>query len=74
MWRSAVLGPRENKMSDDKKKTGKPDQIRVNKSEPYEVNQVAKKLDVTPAVVKKAIEKVGPMRKDVEAEIKKGKK
>ncbi|AOZ06784.1 DUF3606 domain-containing protein [Cupriavidus malaysiensis] len=60
-------------MADDLKKKDGRDRAKVNKSEAWEVNQVAKKHGVTPAVVKKALEKVGPVRTRVEQEIKKSK-
>lgn len=58
-------------MPDNKKKTGKGDDIRVSAKQPYEVAYVAKKAKVTPAAAKKAIEKAGPMRKNVEKALKK---
>lgn len=61
-------------MADDLTKRGKPDRDRVNPSEKWEVDPVAKKFSVTPAAVKEAIKKVGPMREDVERELAKKKK
>lgn len=56
-------------MSDDKKKTGKPDRDRVSRTERYEVDRLAKKHQMPPPLVEKVIEQVGPMRKDVEKKL-----
>jgi hypothetical protein len=56
-------------MSDDKKKVGKPDRDRVSGNEPYEVGDLAKKHQMPAPLVKKVIEQVGPMRKDVEKKL-----
>ena len=61
-------------MSDDKKKTGKADRDRVASTEPYEVARIAKKFELPPPLVKKVIEREGPMRKDVEKYLEKMKK
>jgi hypothetical protein len=61
-------------MPDNKKKVGKPDRDRVNKNEKYEVAYEAKKMKVAPAKVVAAANKVGPMRKKIEAQLRKGKK
>jgi hypothetical protein len=54
-----------------KKKNSAADRNRVAAGQKYEVAYVAKKMGVTAADVKAAIKKVGNMRKDVEAELKK---
>lgn len=46
-------------MSDDKSKTGAPDRDRINVNEDYELRDWSKKLGVSPAQLKKAVEKVG---------------
>ena len=61
-------------MPDDKSKTGKPDRDRVAADEPYEVAYLANKFKVSEKLVRKAIKKAGPMRDDVEKEIKRRKK
>ncbi len=61
-------------MSDDKKKTGKPDRDRVSGNEKYEVDYVAKKHGLPAPLVKKVIEQEGPMRKDVDAYLEKMKR
>jgi len=58
-------------MADDKTKTGKADRDRINTSEDYEVRDWSKKFGVSKDQLKKAVKKVGPMAKDVEAELKK---
>jgi hypothetical protein len=61
-------------MSDDKKKTGKPDRNRVSSTERYEVDRLVKKFDLPEPLVKKVIVQEGPMRKDVEKYLEKMKK
>lgn len=56
-------------MSDDLSKRGKPDRIRVNPKEPYEVRDWAKHWGVTQQDVVDAEKNVGPMANDVEAEL-----
>ncbi|HEY4204539.1 MAG TPA: DUF3606 domain-containing protein [Xanthobacteraceae bacterium] len=60
-------------MADNRKKTGKADRARVSTKEKYEVAYEAKKMGVTKEAVIKAAKKVGPMRKNIEAELKKTK-
>ena len=52
-------------MSDDKSKTGKADDIRININQDYERRDWAKKLGVTEEQLRKAVQAVGPMVKDV---------
>jgi len=52
-------------MADDKTKTGKPDRDRINTGEDYEVRDWARKFGVSEAALKAAVQKVGPMAKDV---------
>jgi len=61
-------------MADNKKKTGKADDIRVAGKQDYEVAYVAKKAGVKKSVAQKAVDATGPMRKSVEAELRKKKK
>jgi hypothetical protein len=61
-------------MPDNKKKKGKPDRDRVNKGERYEVAYEAKKMKVPKAKVIAAAKKAGPMRKNIEAALRKGKR
>jgi len=58
-------------MADDKTKTGKADRDRINASEDYEVRDWSEKFGVSKDRLKEAVKKVGPMAKDVEAELKK---
>lgn len=53
-------------MSDDKNKRGKPDRDRVNINEPYEVRQWTEYWGVTEAQLRRCVERVGVMVKDVE--------
>ena len=52
-------------MPDDKDKTGKPDDIRINVNEDYEVRYWSQNLNVTPEQLKDAVRQVGPMVADV---------
>jgi len=56
-------------MSDDKSKQGKADRDRINTSEDYEVQDWAKHFGVSKEKIKDAVEKVGPMVKDVQKEL-----
>ncbi len=58
-------------MADNKQKTGKPDRDRISLSEDYEVQDWAKKFNVTPAELRKAVKEVGNNAKDVEQFFKK---
>jgi predicted metal-binding transcription factor (methanogenesis marker protein 9) len=59
-------------MSDDLSKKGNADRIRVAKGEEHEVKYLANKFGVSKEEVEKAIDRAGPMRENVEAELKKG--
>lgn len=52
-------------MADDLTKRGKPDQIRVNVNEPWELKRWSKEFGVTEKALKDAVGAVGPMVKDV---------
>jgi hypothetical protein len=52
-------------MADDKTKAGKPDRDRINVNEDYELRDWSKKFGVSPDALKAAVQKVGPMAKDV---------
>jgi hypothetical protein len=55
-------------MSDDKKNTGKQDDIRVDSKDPSEVEYLHRQFpNKTHQEVKDAVVKYGPMRKDIEA-------
>ena len=54
-------------MADNKKKVGKPDRIRVSGTERYEVDQIAKKFELPPPLVRNVIKQEGPMRRNVES-------
>jgi len=58
-------------MADDKSKTGKADRNRINVHEDYELNDWSSHFHVSKDRLKKAVEKVGPMVKDVERELNK---
>jgi len=55
------------------KNVGKPDRDRISLSEDYEVQDWSKKFGVTSEELKKAVNKVGSIAKDVETYLKKGK-
>lgn len=56
-------------MPDDKTKTGKDDDIRINVHQPYELHDWSRKLNVTTDELKRVVTKVGPMVKDVKKEL-----
>ena len=51
---------------DDKTKTGKIDDLRININESYEVRYWSEKFDTTEDELKKAVTAVGPMVSNVE--------
>jgi Protein of unknown function (DUF3606) len=57
-------------MSDDNKKPGSQDRLRINVNEDYELRDWSKKFNVTPDRLKEAVKKVGVMAADVEKELK----
>ena len=57
-------------MADDKTNRGSQDRARVNVNEDYEVQYWTGKFGCTREQLKAAVEKVGVMAKDVEAELK----
>jgi len=56
-------------MSDSTDKIGKPDRDRINVNEDYELRDWSEKFGVTPDELKRAVQKVGVMVKDVEKEL-----
>ncbi|CAN5459319.1 DUF3606 domain-containing protein [soil metagenome] len=58
-------------MADDKSKTGKADRDRVAEDEDYEIQALAKKYGASTELVRRVVRAVGPMRKDIEAELSK---
>jgi hypothetical protein len=50
---------------DDKSKTGKADDSRINVNESYELQYWSEKLNVTREELKQAVETAGPLVKDV---------
>jgi hypothetical protein len=61
-------------MADDKKKTGYQDRAKIDKNDPSEVGQAARKLGTSPAKIHEAIEQAGSGRKKVEEYVKKSQK
>jgi hypothetical protein len=59
-------------MSDDLSKKGQQDRIRVAKGEEHEVKYLQQKFGVSREEVERAIDRAGPMRENVEAELNKG--
>jgi hypothetical protein len=53
-------------MADDIGQTGKQDRDRTNVNEEYELRDWSQKFGVTPDEIKSAVQKVGPMAKDVQ--------
>lgn len=56
-------------MPDDKNKTGKQDDSRINVSQPHEVRYWTKELGCTEEELRDAVSKVGPMVKDVKRKL-----
>lgn len=57
-------------MSDDKRNTGKQDDIRVDANDPSEVEYLHRQFpEKSHQEVKDAVEKYGPMRKDIEEQL-----
>lgn len=56
-------------MSDDPSKNGKADRERINIHEDYELRDWSKSLQVSREELIKAVQKVGPMVKDVRREL-----
>lgn len=52
-------------MPDDKSKTGKQDDIRINVNQEHEVTYWTKTFEITEAKLREAVGAVGPMVKDV---------
>jgi hypothetical protein len=58
-------------MADDKKNTGKQDDIRVDGNDPNEVEYLHRQFpSKTHEEVKQAVKQFGPLRKDIEAALK----
>jgi len=56
-------------MPDNKDKTGREDDLRINVNQDYELRDWSKKLGVTPEKLKESVRKVGPMVKDVKKDL-----
>ena len=52
-------------MTDHRSKIGKGDDTRINVGQTHEINYWTKQLNTSPDKLKKAVEAVGPMVKDV---------
>lgn len=61
---------REGTMSDDLKKKGSQDRVRINTTEDHEVRYWSQKFGVTPDQLKDAVKKVGNSAEAVEKELK----
>ena len=57
-------------MPDDKRDRGRPDRDRINITEVYAVRYWSKKFGVSKEELAAAVERVGPIAKNVEAELK----
>jgi hypothetical protein len=53
-------------MADNLKQTGKPDDQRINLEQDHEVSYWAKELGVSPNELRQAVQRAGPMVKDVQ--------
>ena len=61
-------------MADDKKNTGRQDDLRVDAKDPSEVEYLHRQFpEKSHEEVRKAIEQYGPMRRDIEAHLGGGK-
>jgi hypothetical protein len=56
---------------DNKKDPGRPDRDRINVNEDYELQDWSEKFGVSPEELRKAVQAVGTMAKDVEAYLRK---
>ena len=56
-------------MSDSKDKIGKPDRIRINVHEDYELRDWSDQFDISHERLKEVVAKVGPMVEDVRKEL-----
>jgi hypothetical protein len=56
-------------MSDDLKQTEKPDDSRINVEQIHEVKYWAHKFGVSPDTLRSAVEKAGPMVRDVRQQL-----
>ena len=56
---------------DNRKDPGRPDRDRINVNEDYELQDWSEKFGVSPEELKKAVQAVGTMAKDVEAYLRK---
>jgi hypothetical protein len=56
-------------MADDKRKTGKPDRIRINVNQDHERRYWCKAFGITLARLQEAVAKVGPMVENVRQEL-----
>jgi len=59
-------------MTGDKRDSGRPGRDRININEVYEIRCWSKKFGVSKEELAAAVARVGPIAKDVEAELKKG--
>ena len=58
-------------MADDPTKVGAGDRDRINVNQEHELRYWSEKFNVSPDDLKRAVEDVGPMVKDVEKELRK---
>jgi hypothetical protein len=58
-------------MSDNPNQRGQADRIRIDVSEEHECRYWTDKWNISPEELKRAVEKVGPMVKDVQRELEK---
>ena len=59
-------------MSEDKRGRGRPDRDRIYITEAYELRYWSNKFGVSKEELAAAVKRVGPIAKDVKAELKKG--
>jgi hypothetical protein len=64
-------GTKARTAGDNLRKRGPQDRARVNVHEPWEVDYWCVRLGVTPAQLRQAVKKAGPMAKDVRRQLKK---
>jgi hypothetical protein len=56
-------------MADDLKQTGKPDDARINVEQEHELNYWSQKLGVSRDQLKQAVQRAGPLVKDVQRQL-----
>jgi hypothetical protein len=68
-WLLRTSHAKENLMADDLKQTGRPDDGRINVDQDHELTYWSKTLGVSRDRLREVVAKVGPLRQNVEKEL-----